>query len=345
MFQSRVFRLTLVLVVVAVAGALVLARVDPVDVERVYALGLYPVIGQALAGLTGRFGFSVTEPGAAVLGVGLIYALVRGWRRPRFWVGLVGVAAFAWLGFQAVWGINYRREPIARAFHLEVHPSSVGDLRALGTELVEAINTTPPWTGGADAVAAVLADGPRIFAEASGRYPFLAGSYAPPKPLVGSEVLSWLGLLGFYDPYTAEPNINVKAPAFVLPFVVLHEMAHARGVASEDEASFVGYLLGRDSGDPRFRYSALWEAVTYVGGALRGVDPEAGAAFWDALSPRVRADTEAYYAWRAAHASPLEALARAVNDTYLRSQGVPDGVHSYGRVTDLILAEWRSRAP
>ena len=343
MFQSGVFRLTLLLVVVAAAAAVLLARVDPAVVERAYARGLYPAIGQAIGGLTGRVAFSVTEPGAAVLGVGLGYALAHGWRQPRLWVALVGGAAFGWLVFQSVWGVNYRREPIALAFRLDVRPSSVAELRALGTELAAAINTTAAWSGGDDAVAEVLREGPRIFAEADVRYPFLAGSYAPPKPLIGSELLSWLGLLGFYNPYTAEPNINVRAPAFVIPFVVLHEMAHARGVASEDEASFVGYLLGRDSGDPRFRYSALWEAVTYVGAALRGVDPVGATAFWDGLSPRVRADTETYGAWREAHASPLQALARAVNDTYLRSQGVADGVHSYGRVTDLVLAEWRSR--
>ena len=93
MFQSGVFRFTLLLVVVAAAAALLLARVDPAVVERAYARGLYPAIGQAIGGLTGRVAFSVTEPGAAVLGVGRGYALAHGWRQPRLWVALVGGAA------------------------------------------------------------------------------------------------------------------------------------------------------------------------------------------------------------------------------------------------------------
>ncbi len=343
MFRTRAFRVSSVLVLVAALGALFLARVDASLVERVYARGIFPVIGQALGGLSGRVGWSVTEPGALLAASALIWAVRRGWRRARFWVGLVGVAALVWIGFQAVWGVNYRREPIATAFGLTVRPSSTDELRALAADLTEEINRSAASTPTTGDLPGVLAAAPGIFAAAADRYPFLGGDYAPPKPLVASELLSWLALLGFYNPFTAEPNINVRTPDFLIPYVVLHEMAHARGVASEDEASFVGYLLGRDSGEPRFRYAALWQATVYVYGAWRAVDPEGGARGYETLAPRVQADVAAYAAWRKQHASPLSTLARTVNDTYLRSQGVQDGVQSYGRLTDLVLAEWRTR--
>jgi hypothetical protein len=32
-----------------------------------------------------------------------------------------------------------------------------------------------------------------------------------------------------------------------------------------------------------------------------------------------------------------------VNDAYLRSQGQKDGIHSYGRLVDLLVAEHRAR--
>ena len=72
-------------------------------------------------------------------------------------------------------------------------------------------------------------------------------------------------------------------------------------------------------------------------------DPDGAEAWWARLPERVREDARTYAAWRADHASPLGTFAHAVNDTYLRSQGVRDGVASYGRVTDLMLAEWRAR--
>lgn len=345
MTRDPLVRAVLALLLIALFAAAALPQVPPEVVERVYARGLFPAIGQGISAITGRVGFSVTEPGAALVAAGLVVGLVRGWRRARFWIGLVGLGALAWILFQAVWGVNYRRAPIGQAFGLVVSPSSVAEVRGLAAELAYRVGAeAPPQLDVAD-VPDLLAAGPGIYTRAATTRRFLAGRYAPPKPLLGSEILSWLGLLGFYNPYTAEPNLNVRAPPFVIPFVVLHEMAHQRGVASEDEASFVGYLLGRDSGDPRFRYSALWEGVVHVGAALRVADPEGHRAWWAALSPRVRADVATYTAWREAHASPLEGLARVVNDTYLRSQGVPDGVQSYGRVTDLMLAEWKARQP
>jgi hypothetical protein len=38
-------------------------------------------------------------------------------------------------------------------------------------------------------------------------------------------------------------------------------------------------------------------------------------------------------------------MARAVNHTYLRAQGQPEGVASYGRMVDLLIAERRASTP
>lgn len=331
------------------AAALALRLAPEPWIETGYARSVYPLLLRGLSSPAASVGFSLTEPAALVagaVGVGLAW---RTRLRSGFWLGLGGVAAGGWLLFQGVWGVNYHRAPLAESLGLDVRPSTSEELATYaGQLLLETGRRRPaepppaPEVGLADASALFQAVPAGPQAE---RWAFLAVApgAAPAKPLVGSELLSWLGLLGFYDPFLAEPNVNVRAPRTSIPFVALHEIAHQRGIASEDEASFVAIALGRDLGGPHVAYSCLWQATVHTLGALSGVDPEAAKALWAEADPGVKADVEAWRAWRAAHASPLEGAARAVNDGYLRSQGVHDGVESYGRVVDLLLAEHRAR--
>ena len=57
----------------------------------------------------------------------------------------------------------------------------------------------------------------------------------------------WQDFLGYYNPFTGEAQVNTNVPAFVIPFTTCHEMAHQIGYASESEASFVGFLVIRNS--------------------------------------------------------------------------------------------------
>lgn len=332
------------LVLAAVGSTILTQQLDAATVEARYSAVVFPVIGQGLGAVTGLAPFSVTEVGAATLIVLALVGILRGWRRSVTWAALVGTLAVGWLLFAPLWGLNYRRAPMAQLFALDVHPTPVAELRTLAEELVVAAGDAwvPTMADPSNATVA-FAGGPEIYRRAAARYPFLSGDYAKPKALVTSRLISWFGLLGFYSPYTAEANLNVDSPNVVLPYVVLHEMAHQRGVAHEDEANFVAYLLCREEGDALFRYSGAWEGMRAAVFGLWAVDQPSAQALWARLDPRVRADSEAYDAWRAAHQSPLLDFGMKVNDTYLRTQGVRDGIQSYGRVVDLLLADRRRR--
>lgn len=332
------------LVLAAVLSTVLLQRLDRATVEAQYSVVIFPVIGQGIGAVTGLVPFSITEVGAAGLIVGAALVLLTRWRRLTTWAALIGTLAVGWLLFAPLWGLNYRRAPMAELFGFDVHPTPVAELHTLAEELIAAAGAAwvPTMAEGSNAHAAFV-EGPSIYTHAGERYPFLAGTYAHPKALISSRLFSWFGLLGFYSPYTAEANLNVDAPNVILPFVVLHEMAHQRGVAPEDEANFVAWLLCRDQGSALFRYSGAWEGMRNAVFALWAVDEPSARALWATLDPRVRADSDAYDAWHDAHRSPLETFGQKVNDTYLRTQGVPDGIESYGRVVDLLLAERRAR--
>jgi hypothetical protein len=171
----------------------------------------------------------------------------------------------------------------------------------------------------------------------------LAGARASAKPVMVSTALSYLGIGGIFSPFTGEANVNMTLPEPDVPFAACHELAHARGFAREDEANYVGYLACTRHPDADFRYSGLLAASVYAMNALVGVDRAAHADLEARRAPGVRRDLQALAAWAERYRGPAERASRAVNDAYLKSQGQKEGVRSYGRMVDLLIAERRPR--
>ena len=335
-----------------------LAR-SPALVERVFARGLYPLLGGRLGCLTRLLPFSLGEGIVFLLLGGLavvLWRLVLGSERRR-WVrrfarGALMAAAILYLAFLLLWGLNYQRQPFAVSAGLDVRPSSRDELLALGAALVteanEAREGLPEDGTGVmrlvDGGLHALARSDAGFREAEALHPVLTGCPARPKPLLTSAVFSWLGVTGIYFPYTGEPNVNMTLPDPELPFAAAHEIAHQRGFAREDEANYLGYLACRLHPDPDFRYSGRLAASVYAVNALTALDRKAGERLEAGRSPATRRDLAALLAWAERYRGPAERVSQRVNDAYLRSQGEAQGVESYGRVVDLLLAERRGQS-
>jgi hypothetical protein len=82
----------------------------------------------------------------------------------------------------------------------------------------------------------------------------------------------------------------------------------------------------------------------YALAALAPIDRPAYVALAALRSPAVVRDLAAEAAWEQRYRSVLGDVARRINDTYLRSQGQPAGVASYGLMVDLLIAERRAQA-
>jgi hypothetical protein len=120
-------------------------------------------------------------------------------------------------------------------------------------------------------------------------------------------------------------------------------MAHQQGISREDEANFIGYLACRLHPDPLFQYSGARAALGESMAQLRMVRPDVWKAIRTSLEPGVRADEAAETAWLREHRGQFSQLQGKVYDGYLKTQGQLDGVRSYGRVVDLLIAERRLR--
>lgn len=137
--------------------------------------------------------------------------------------------------------------------------------------------------------------------------------------------------------------MNDDSPACLLPATIAHEMAHQRGIASEDECNFLAVLTCATSGNVVYEYSGYLMGFVHLSNALYRADP----AYWEAvhaeLNAQVRADLADNNAYWARFESETAELSQSVYDGVLKSYGEESGIQSYGEVVDLLVAYYGSQ--
>lgn len=176
----------------------------------------------------------------------------------------------------------------------------------------------------------------------SQKYGFIPSFYSRVKPVMLSEPMSYTHITGVYTFFTGEANINVNFPDYTIPYTAAHELAHQRGIAREDEANFVAFLVCLESEYTYIRYSGLVGMYEYVMSALYRADKELYAEARGLVEGSVLAEQRAYSLFFDKYReSTVGEVSGAVNDSYLQSQGTV-GTASYGMVVDLTVAYFAS---
>jgi hypothetical protein len=173
--------------------------------------------------------------------------------------------------------------------------------------------------------------------------PTVSGPFGRPKTPLFTPWYEWIGVAGFYFPYTGEANLRGGIPAVDRPKMLAHEMAHQRGVARESEANFWGYLAASHSGDPYARYSAFVFAQRQLLSILAPHDRDLAASLARRRHPGVQRDIEdsrEYWATFRGHGTEL---GNTVNHAFLRTNRVEGGIRNYSMSTILLIAYARSQ--
>jgi len=84
------------------------------------------------------------------------------------------------------------------------------------------------------------------------------------KKSLFSPVLNYVGVAGYFNPFTFEAQYNSEIPDTGKAITLAHEMAHQLGYAQENEANFVGFLICKNSSDANIKYSANYMALKYL---------------------------------------------------------------------------------
>lgn len=347
-----------------------LATWAPHLVEEVYGRRIGPAAAWLLSRLTGVVPVPIAElllaGYVAWLAASAIRALgqVRAGRRGALGAVAGGGSRLARdagvlvASFYLLWGFHYARPDLEgrtglpaagdadRAELVRLAERSVAATnqayRALhGTDDAGAPTAVPPDHG--DRLREALLEGWRRLADRRGFPDHHGWRYGPAKEFVPDGLLVRFGLGGFYFPWTGEAVVDGGTPASDLVQSVAHEAAHQRGIAPEDEASFVGFLAASRAPHPLARYSALLFAQRHLVSAAASGAPELRAELTAARLPGVTRDLRDLYAYLRRRIDSAARATRRMNDAYLRSNRVEGGIASYGMVVRLLVAEARGR--
>ncbi len=322
-----------------------------------YALHLYPLWVGTVGRIFGIFPFSVNELGIYILIALGLFWLVRDitrliGRRVRSgawlrWLRIVlAFAGSMWLIFMLGCGINYNRTNFAEANGMPTAGGTKEELAQLCEILTEEANrladaVTRDENGIMILTADVRRESVRAMSGLAGDYPSLGGFYPQPKPVLFSEFMSHENISGVHSPFTSEAQYNRLITPYNIPHTVCHELSHLKGYMREDEANFVGYLACIRSDNAEFRYSGYVLGYIYATNALYGADRSVWNEIRMKLDPAVNEDLAENSRYWDRYKTVIAEVKEHMNDSYLKFNRQEDGVRSYGRVVDLMLAYYQ----
>lgn len=307
-----------------------------------YAHCIYPTLVGTIGRFFGIFPFSVVEIGLYLLIIACIVYAIRFFREPFRLVSravcLISVLLFS---YTINCGINYYAAPFSQYAKLETGLYTKEELKELCTFLVEKVNETVSTDHFKEHREEWEKESVRSMGQAGGQFSCLGGFYPRPKEVACSYILSVQQLCGVYAPFTIEANFNGDMPDYNVPHTLCHELSHLKGFMREDEANFIGYLACVASENQAFQYSGYLTGWVYAGNALASSDMEAYIELWNLLDPQAAEDLRQNNEFWNRYEGKVAEAANQWNDVYLKINDQTDGVQSYGRMVDLMLAYYK----
>jgi hypothetical protein len=274
-------------------------------------------------------------------------------------------------------GIHYNRHTFFHNHDINFYRTELNELKVFLTILDEfynaGISIHLDENGLFKKTGDIRQTAPAAMSNLAREYPRLNLHYPRPKPVMLSIIMSDFFILGFYSPFTIEANYNNIVHDGEKAITALHELAHVAGFMREDEAGFIAFLAARESGDAELQYAAYLDIFDVISCwvtketynrlpaefkqkldrfmQMAGVDwhynefwDEEFITSWDILPEQIKVDLRAQWKFWSDRINDnpvvqvMSDVSSTVNDTFLKLQGQEDGIHSYGRMVDLVMA-------
>ena len=343
--------------IAAVCALLYILFLISPDISDFFNKYVSPAVRAPLAYLTGWIPFSLAEylllaiPIIIVAGVsiGLKY-YADTWRNLLVYCLIIfSLGAYVFSAFTLGFAPAYRGSSLDLKMGLDKNEVSAEELRYTAELLADKIDREIDSVSFAENGSSIMPYSYKemndklmsAYRSACEKYDFIQPLTSNIKRVMLSEPMTYTHISGVYTFFTGEANLNTNFPDYTLPYTAAHEFAHQRGIAREDEANFVAFLVCSESDDPYIRYCAYMNLYEYVANALYSASPKYYSEVYYDLpleaKKEMRAYSEFFDKYRDSVASEVSG---AVNDTFLTLKGT-DGTKRYGMVVDLAVAYYK----
>jgi hypothetical protein len=153
------------------------------------------------------------------------------------------------------------------------------------------------------------------------------------KPTMFGYFMVRIAVEGYYNPFTGEGQIDRELPAFVIPFLVSHEIAHQAGIAAEGDANLMAYALCTATNDSTFQYAAYLQIWLYANNRLYRRDSMLAKKFEAQLNSLTVAHIDTLEQISEKFQNDFAKYSGELYDSYLKMQDQKEGIKSYGTVS------------
>jgi len=263
-------------------------------------------------------------------------------------INLLAAIGFIVFFFYFLWGFNYNRISLERHLDLDIKPL---DSAALTKEAELALNTAVEARQrikGAAPNALEASFLPKnLESEIRKNLNDILKMMGYPTPgrvrirqIWPGDILMRFHVSGIYIPFFGEGYTAEKLSPVEKPFTLAHEMAHGMGFADEGSANFLAYLACESSDIQFIKYSGRLAYWSYIAGELAALSENEYKLLHQRMSQGMISDLKFISEnWRQ-YRGTLAKIGEKVNERYLKSQGVKEGLRSYNRMIALVAA-WR----
>lgn len=317
----------------------------PDFVLKTYSNGIYPYISISLRWISSIFPYALGD----ILYLSLIIFIIRliikffwgvkkkGWQKSDrliIPIAITNSILIFYISFKLLWGLNYSRPSITKQLNIDDEKYKVKELVQLGNYFINKLNKLQPqFSPKLSYNIKQLREKAVIdYQNLAQKNPFFSYKIPAVKPVLNGWMISKIGIEGYYNPLSGEANVNMRLPAWVLPFVTCHEMAHQLGVAREDEANLVAYLVGSNSNDVNFQYSVNYNMLRYILLEIRFKSPENYITMRDHIAPEILANFKAENEFWAKYDGHMSNYMGTAFDKFLKLNNQKKGIKSYQNI-------------
>lgn len=162
------------------------------------------------------------------------------------------------------------------------------------------------------------------------------------RALYPKGILLILSTAGIYIPFDLEGHYDAGLHFMQKPFVIAHEMGHGYGITDEADCNFLAYLTCKASDNKYIQYTGLLTYYRYLTAYLKYHAPYSFGKMYFNRNASIQKDMNVINEEMEKYPDVMPEIRNFIYDSFLKINGVEEGMASYDRVVELVAA-YKSR--